>query len=195
MDALLLMVLTFGGYILMYRLYGRYIGRKVFALSANAKTPSVEMEDGVDYVPTKKEIIFGHHFTSVSGTGPIVGPAIAVIWGWLPALLWVFAWGILPLLGTQSGMERGTWLAALFAVHLIVKKRWTTWWAVLFGLAFASAGFFLGLAVDLGIQRDVLTTLPTTLLAAAACGVVIALLHGLTWKCLGRGTTNTDSHV
>ena len=51
--------------------------------------PSQELRDDVDYVPTKKEIIFGHHFTSIAGTGPIVGPAIAVFWGWLPALLWV----------------------------------------------------------------------------------------------------------
>lgn len=90
MGALAIMVLAFAGYIIMYQLYGKYIGNKIFALSGAAKTPAVEMEDGVDYVPTKKEIIFGHHFTSIAGTGPIVGPAIAVIWGWLPALLWVF---------------------------------------------------------------------------------------------------------
>ncbi len=90
MDALLIMIVAFCGYIVMYKVYGKYIGSKVFALSEAAKTPSVEMEDGMDYVPTKKEIIFGHHFTSISGTGPIVGPAIAIIWGWVPALLWVF---------------------------------------------------------------------------------------------------------
>ena len=47
------------------------------------------MRDEVDFVPTRKQVIFGHHFTSIAGTGPIVGPAIAVFWGWLPALLWV----------------------------------------------------------------------------------------------------------
>jgi carbon starvation protein len=90
MDALIIMVLAFVGYIIMYQLYGKYIGNKIFALSEAAKTPSVELEDGMDYVPTKKEVIFGHHFTSIAGTGPIVGPAIAIIWGWVPALLWVF---------------------------------------------------------------------------------------------------------
>lgn len=49
----------------------------------------MECEDGSDFVPTKKGVVFGHHFTSIAGTGPIVGPALAVIWGWLPALLWV----------------------------------------------------------------------------------------------------------
>jgi len=90
MGALLIMVLAFIGYIIMYQLYGKFIGNKIFALSATAKAPSVELEDGVDYVPTRKEIIFGHHFTSIAGTGPIVGPAIAIIWGWVPALIWVF---------------------------------------------------------------------------------------------------------
>jgi carbon starvation protein len=95
MDALLIMVLAFAGYIIMYHLYGKYIGSKIFALSAGARTPSVELEDGMDYVPTKKEVIFGHHFTSIAGTGPIVGPAIAIIWGWVPALLWVFLGSII----------------------------------------------------------------------------------------------------
>jgi carbon starvation protein len=95
MGALLIMVLAFVGYIIMYQLYGKFIGRKIFALSATAKAPSVEFEDGVDYVPTRKEIIFGHHFTSIAGTGPITGPAVAIIWGWLPALIWVFVGSII----------------------------------------------------------------------------------------------------
>jgi len=90
MGALLIMVVALVGYIIMYQLYGKFIGKKIFAISAAAKAPSVELEDGVDYVPTKKEVIFGHHFTSIAGTGPIVGPAIAIIWGWVPAMLWIF---------------------------------------------------------------------------------------------------------
>jgi carbon starvation protein len=90
MDALFIMVLAFVGYLIAYRLYGRYLGSKIFQLAADAKVPARELQDGVDFVPTKKEVIFGHHFTSIAGTGPIVGPAIAVIWGWVPALLWVF---------------------------------------------------------------------------------------------------------
>ncbi|OJF76389.1 MAG: carbon starvation protein A [Treponema sp. CETP13] len=94
MGSVLIMVLAFVGYIIAYQLYGKFIGNKIFELSNANKTPSVEFEDGVDYVPTKKGIIFGHHFTSIAGTGPIVGPAIAVIWGWLPALIWVFVGSI-----------------------------------------------------------------------------------------------------
>jgi carbon starvation protein len=94
MGALAIMVVSFAGYNIKYQLYGKYIGRKIFALSGGVKTPSQEFEDGRDYVPTKKEIIFGHHFTSIAGTGPIVGPAIAIIWGWVPAMLWIFVGSI-----------------------------------------------------------------------------------------------------
>ena len=89
MDAVIIMVLAFIAYLAAYKLYGEFIGKKIFNLSNENKTPSVELEDGKDYVPTKKGIIFGHHFTSIAGTGPIVGPAIGIIWGWLPALIWV----------------------------------------------------------------------------------------------------------
>lgn len=90
MHPLLLLFLVYIGYIMMYRIYGCFIGRKIFALNPRAAVPSKEMNDGFDYVPTKREIIFGHHFASIAGTGPIVGPAIAIIWGWVPAVLWVF---------------------------------------------------------------------------------------------------------
>ncbi len=90
MQTILIVITSFVGYILCYHLYGKFLARKIFRLSESAKVPSVEFEDGIDYVPTRKEIIFGHHFTSIAGTGPIVGPAIAIIWGWVPALLWVF---------------------------------------------------------------------------------------------------------
>ena len=82
-------------YIIAYHTYGKFLARKIFKLDPGARVPSVEMADGNDYVPTRKSVIFGHHFTSIAGTGPIVGPALAVIWGWLPALLWVLFGSIL----------------------------------------------------------------------------------------------------
>lgn len=89
MNTLIIAVLSFIGFIVAYHTYGKWLARKIFGLDTHATVPSEELRDDVDYVPTKKEIIFGHHFTSIAGTGPIVGPAIAVFWGWLPALLWV----------------------------------------------------------------------------------------------------------
>ena len=72
-----------------YFTIGTWLARRVFRLDDDNVTPAVELNDGADFVPTKRSIIFGHHFTSIAGTGPIVGPAIAVMWGWLPALVWV----------------------------------------------------------------------------------------------------------
>ena len=78
-----------------YWTYGRWLGRSLFQLSAKAVCSSRRWEDDSDYVPTKSSIVFGHHFTSIAGVGPIVGPAIAGFWGWLPALLWVVLGSIL----------------------------------------------------------------------------------------------------
>lgn len=95
METLILMLVCGGGYIIAYHTYGRFLARKIFKLNKNAIVPSKELQDGIDYVPTRKGIIFGHHFTSIAGTGPIVGPAIGIIWGWLPAILWVTLGSIL----------------------------------------------------------------------------------------------------
>ncbi len=89
MGTLLLAIAAGLGFIFAYHTYGRWLGHRIFALSAKAVCPSHRLCDNADYVPTKKAIVFGHHFTSIAGTGPIVGPAIAVMWGWLPALIWV----------------------------------------------------------------------------------------------------------
>lgn len=89
MTTLLIAVASFVGFIVAYHTYGRWLARRIFQLDPDAVTPSRELRDDVDYVPTDRHVIFGHHFTSIAGTGPIVGPAIAVFWGWLPALLWV----------------------------------------------------------------------------------------------------------
>lgn len=89
MLTLLVAVLSFFGFIVAYNTYGKWLSRRVFQIDESALVPSHELRDDVDYVPTKRHILAGHHFTSIAGTGPIVGPAIAVFWGWLPALLWV----------------------------------------------------------------------------------------------------------
>jgi carbon starvation protein len=89
-NSLLLAILAFFGYWLAYNTYGKWIAKKIFGLNDKNPVPSKEFEDGVDYVPTKKHILLGHHFTTIAGTGPIVGPAIGVIWGWVPAFIWVF---------------------------------------------------------------------------------------------------------
>lgn len=89
MTTLFVAIGSFVGFLVAYHTYGRWLSRKIFELHADAVVPSVALQDDRDYVPTKRSIVFGHHFTSIAGTGPIVGPAIAIMWGWVPALLWV----------------------------------------------------------------------------------------------------------
>ncbi|MDW5377990.1 carbon starvation protein A [Halomonas sp. HP20-15] len=89
MSATILMLLGLGGMALGYFVYSAFIARRVYGLDPDFETPAHAYEDGVDYVPTNRFVLWGHHFTSVAGAAPIVGPAIAVIWGWLPAFLWV----------------------------------------------------------------------------------------------------------
>ncbi len=89
METVLLLIGCIIAYLIAYRTYGRFLSRRIFSLSSDRLMPSVQFNDQVDFVPTHKEILFGHHYTSIAGTGPIVGPAIAIIWGWVPAILWV----------------------------------------------------------------------------------------------------------
>ena len=85
----MLMLIGFVAFTLGYFFYSRFLANKIFKLDPEFVTPAHEFEDGVDYVPTRPIVLWGHHFAAVAGAAPIVGPAIAVIWGWLPAFLWV----------------------------------------------------------------------------------------------------------
>ncbi|MFB2573314.1 carbon starvation protein A [Micrococcus sp. IITD107] len=89
MNSLVLAVVGVCMILLGYFLYSKFLSQKVYKLDPAYTTPAHRFEDGVDYVPTNKWVLWGHHFTSVAGAAPIVGPAVAVIWGWLPAFLWV----------------------------------------------------------------------------------------------------------
>jgi carbon starvation protein len=88
-NSLVLMLIGVAMVITGYFLYSKFLATRIYKLSPSYTTPAHDLADGVDYVPTNKFVLWGHHFTSVAGAAPIVGPAIAVIWGWLPAFLWV----------------------------------------------------------------------------------------------------------
>ncbi|MBS9779755.1 MAG: carbon starvation protein A [Moraxellaceae bacterium] len=89
MNSIFLLLAGLGCMILGFAFYSKFISEKIFQFDENFKTPAHELEDGIDYVPTNKYVLWGHHFTSVAGAAPIIGPAIAVIWGWVPAFIWV----------------------------------------------------------------------------------------------------------
>jgi carbon starvation protein len=76
-------------YLIAYRFYSRFIATKIFALDANRKTPAERLNDGRDYVPTNRWIVFGHHFAAIAGPGPLVGPTLAAQFGFLPGMIWI----------------------------------------------------------------------------------------------------------
>ncbi|WP_186753633.1 carbon starvation CstA family protein [Echinicola salinicaeni] len=88
-------ILLLSGIILLgaYLLYGKYVFKK-FNINDKNRTPSHQYRDGVDYVPSKPIVVLGHHFASIAGAGPIVGPIIAVTFGWIPAIIWILVGGI-----------------------------------------------------------------------------------------------------
>lgn len=76
-------------YLVAYRFYSRLIASNVFALDATRRTPSERLNDGRDYVPTNRWVVFGHHFAAIAGPGPLVGPTLAAQFGFLPGALWI----------------------------------------------------------------------------------------------------------
>lgn len=95
MSAALAVVCAFIVYALAFRFYAGHLGRRVFRLDPRRATPAHQLKDGIDYVPTNRFVLFGHHWASITGLAPMLGPAVAVIWGWGPAMLWVVLGAIL----------------------------------------------------------------------------------------------------
>lgn len=90
MSPIVMAIIVLSFYLTFYHFYAkRVLGSQVFALNDANITPAHMLNDGIDYVPSNKYILFGHHFASIAGLAPMLGPAIAVIWGWVPALCWV----------------------------------------------------------------------------------------------------------
>jgi carbon starvation protein len=88
-DALLFVVAALVLYYLAYKFYATFLSEKIWKLDPNRQTPAYKYEDDFEFVPTDTPVVTGHHFTSIAGAAPIVGPVVAAIWGWLPALLWI----------------------------------------------------------------------------------------------------------
>lgn len=90
MSSVVLVLFGLSFFYLGYRFYSKFIGDQIFGINdKQVSMPSKNFNDGIDYVPTKKHILFGHHFTSIAGAAPIIGPCVAAFWGWLPALIWI----------------------------------------------------------------------------------------------------------
>ena len=95
MNGLFVVIISALVFILAYRFYGAFIGAKVLTVNQYNVTPAFRFEDGHDYVPTNKYVVFGHHFAAIAGAGPLVGPVIAAQFGYLPGALWILIGGVL----------------------------------------------------------------------------------------------------
>src|SRR5262250_2459189 len=90
-NALWLVVAASCVFALGYRFYGKFVAARVLALDARRATPAERLENGRDFVPTNKWVVFGHHFAAIAGPGPLVGPVLAAQFGYLPGTLWILA--------------------------------------------------------------------------------------------------------
>ena len=97
-NALWIVVAAVCIYLIAYRFYGLYIAKNVLQVDPTRMTPAVRYNDGLDYVPTDKKVLFGHHFAAIAGAGPLVGPVLAAQMGYLPGMIWILAGVVLSLI-------------------------------------------------------------------------------------------------
>ena len=93
MSSVAILVIAIVCFVVAYATYGSYLA-KSWGIDPKRKTPAYEMQDGVDYVPAKKAVLIGHHFSSIAGAAPITGPIQAAVFGWVPVMLWIVVGGI-----------------------------------------------------------------------------------------------------
>ena len=93
MNGLLLLLISMVALLVAYFGYGRYLER-TWGVDSKAKTPAVKNDDGVDFVPSSKWEVFAHQFSSIAGAGPVTGPVMALMFGWVPTVLWILIGGI-----------------------------------------------------------------------------------------------------
>jgi carbon starvation protein len=91
MNSIIVLLLGFAVFFVGYRFYARYVDHKIIKSDPNKATPAKMYMDGVEFMPTSKNILFGYQFKSIAGAAPIIGPIVAIQWGWLPALIWILA--------------------------------------------------------------------------------------------------------
>ncbi len=192
MSSIALLAVGVSAFLTGYLIYSRYIATRIYRLDPDFVTPAHEFEDGVDFVPTNRHVLFGHHFTSVAGAAPIVGPAIAVIWGWLPAFLWVvlgtvFA-GAVHDFGTLwiSTRHKGTSIGTL-ADRIVGGRARVLFLLIIFFLLLLVNAVFAVVIANLFI-RNPGAVLPVwgSLLVALVVGTLIYRTRtGLLWPSLG----------
>jgi len=143
----LIIIIGFLIYFILYFTYGKKIERDVVGASDTAETPAQRLYDGVDYIPAKRPVLFGHHFASIAGAAPIIGPALAICWGWVPGLLWVwfgnvFIGAVHDYLALMSSVRYDGKSIQFVASDIMGKRTGTSfYWIVFFLLILVVAAF------------------------------------------------------
>ena len=147
MMTTLIIIVGFFLYFILYLTYGKKLERDVVKASNEQATPSHRLYDGVDYIPARKEVLLGHHFASIAGAAPIIGPALAICWGWAPALLWVwlgniFIGAVHDYLSLMASVRYDGKSVQFVATDLIGKRTgYAFYWIVFFLLILVVAAF------------------------------------------------------
>ncbi len=144
-------------YVGFYFLYGKKIERDVVKASDEVETPSMRLYDGVDYVPAHRAVLFGHHFSSIAGAGPLVGPAMAMCWGWVPGLLWVWFGNILigsihDYLALMASVRYDGKSVQFVATDLISKRTGKAFYWIVFFLLILVVGAFANIIGDIFVR-------------------------------------------
>jgi len=95
-NALWVVIAAVSTYLVAYRYHSLYLATRVAKLDENRPTPAIRLNDGLDYVPTNRYVLFGHHFAAIAGAGPLVGPVLAAQMGYLQGMLWIWPGSSLP---------------------------------------------------------------------------------------------------
>ena len=155
MNGVHLVIITACVLILAYRFYGAFIAAKVLTLNQYNVPPSIRLEDGHDYVPTNKWVVFGHHFAAIAGAGPLVGPVIAAQFGYLPGMMWILIGSVMAgavhdmVILVASFRHNGKSLAEIAKTEISKLAGTSALWATLFLLIITEAGMAVVVANSL----------------------------------------------
>jgi len=178
MNTTLLIIIGLVIYGVMYFVYGKRLERNVAKAEDGRETPALRLRDDVDYVPANRYVLFGHHFASIAGAAPIVGPAIAMVWGWLPAILWIwlgniFIGAVHDYLSLMSSVRYDGKSVQWIAGRIIEKRSGTVFaWFVFFMLILVVAAF----AAILGGIFTAQPAVPTAYLLQIVAAIILGQL-------------------
>ena len=171
-----------------YRVYSKFIAEKIYQLDPDFKTPAHTMRDDIDYVPTNRLVLWGHHFTAVAGAAPIIGPGIAVIWGWLPAFIWVvlgtmFFAGVHDFGAVWASVRHKARSVGSLTGDVVSARARTLFMIVIFFLLLMVNAVF-AVTISLAFQETPSSVIPawTAVFVAVVIGVLIYRMGvGITW--------------